>query len=125
MSNETETEIIKIDKSQLAELLERNQQLQNENNSKDEDIKQLYNACMKIMEMVGVAKEGKIKKEITEPGGNAISEVLKEAGSIMTLVFKAQVPVAGRRSEEKLAEKFSFFKDLLPLFQKYEQKYGK
>lgn len=123
MSNEIEK--IEIDKSQLAELLERNQQLQNENNSKDEDIRQLYDACMNIMEMVGVAKDGRVKKEITEPGGNAISEVLKEAGSIITLVMKAQVPVVGKKYEEKLADKFAFFKDLMPLFQKYELKYGK
>jgi len=121
----TETKMIEVSEIQLKELLELNQKQLNEIAQKDLEIKALYNASINIMELLGVAAEGKIKPEMMEDGNNPLPEIMKEAGSLVSLVMKSQIPLIGKKAEAQLVEKFSFFGALLPLFQKYEKQYGK
>lgn len=110
-------EEIKIPKQQLTELL-------NKLEEKDAELKALYNGSIKVMELVGLAENGKIKAECFEEGANPIPEVIKGGSSIMSLVMQSQTPFIGKKAEAKLTEKFSFFKDLIPLFIKYGNQYG-
>ncbi len=111
MSELKETEIA-INKESLKALLDQNE-------SQKAEIRALYDGSIKVMELIGLAESGQIKSEAFEDGGNALPEILKGASSIMGLVMQAQVPVIGKKAEAKLVEKFSFFKDLIPVFVKY------
>lgn len=111
-------EQITISKDKLNSLLDKIDE-------KEAEIQALYNGSIKVMELVGLAENGKIKSECFEEGANAIGEVIKGGSSIMSLVMQSQTPFIGKKAEAKLMEKFSFFKDLIPLFIKYGNQYGK
>jgi len=123
--SETSEETTTIPKEQLKELLEWNQQLQNTILQKDEEIKAMYFAVMKVTDMLGVSENGIIKPSMKDKNVNPVPEVIKAASGLVTLMFQSGMPVIGADAKKKLTEKFSFFGDMLPIFEKYENQYGK
>lgn len=90
---------------------------------KDIEIKQLYDASIKILEMLGLAENGLAKTACFNGDENAMPHILKGAGSLFTLLTQSQIPVIGRKAEEKLAAKFEFFGKLVPVFEKYGKEF--
>ncbi len=88
------------------------------------DIFNLYNGSIKTMEVIGLAENGKMKPGILSGEANPLGLVLKGGSDIFTLAMQAQVPVLGKKAEAKLLDKFSFFKELIPLFEKYGAEFG-
>jgi hypothetical protein len=101
---------IAIDRQQLNVLLTLNE-------TQREEIKQLYFGSIQLLEMLGLAENGKVKAEAFADGANPLPEILKEASSLIGLVMQAGAPFGmGKKAEKKLIEKFSFFTQLIPLF---------
>lgn len=110
---------IEVPESQLTQLIEKNEELK-------KDVKQLYDGCIKILELLGLAEDGRFKSECFGPDSdNPLPQVLKSAGSIMLLAGQAGVPILGKQAEKKLLEKFGFFNPLIPTFLKYGEEFKK
>lgn len=109
-------EKITIEKHQLDELLKQNELAKSE-------IKQMYDATIKILDLLGLSENGLIKKQCFNGEENAMPHILKGAGSIMTLLTQSQIPIIGKKAEAKLAKKFNFFEPLIPVFEKYGKEF--
>lgn len=120
-----QVEKIEIEKKQLADLLEWNQQLQDTVNQKDEEIKALYFGVMKVTDLLGISENAVIKPSMKEKGVNPLPEIIKSAGGLFALVMQSGIPGIGIKAKAQLTEKFGFFADLMPLFERYEKQFGK
>lgn len=98
--------------------------LYNQLENQKAEIRALYDGSIKVLSLIGLAENGRVKTEAFEEGGNAMPEILKGAGSIMSLVMQSQVPIIGKKAEQKLIEKFDFFKHLIPMFIKYGNEFN-
>ncbi len=111
--------MIEIEESKLMALLDKNDE-------QEREIRMLYNSSISVLELLGLAENGRFKSEyFGEDSENPLPSVLKEVGSLMVLCTQAAVPVLGKNAEKKLTERFSFFKDLIPVFEKYGKKFKK
>lgn len=99
---------IAIDKNDLNDILNQIEGL------KKERLK-LYEAAIKTFEVIGMAENGKIK---VKTGGLSFKDVLSGAKGTINLLIQAGF---SKKAEEKLAEKFSYFKEMIPLFEKIEK----
>jgi hypothetical protein len=105
---------------------ERLEFLLNDIEEKKREIKQLYDASIKILELIGLANDGMVKSECFNGDENAMPHIIKGAGSLFSMLTKSQIPVIGKTYEAQLQEKFSFFAPLIPVFEKYGKEfYGK
>lgn len=106
---------IAIDKDDLKNILNQIEELKiNEANYIKERLK-LYEAAIKTFEVIGMAENGKIK---VKTGGLSFKDVLSGAKGTINLLIQAGF---SKKAEEKLAEKFSYFKEMIPLFEKIEK----
>lgn len=108
------SEKIEVPKEQLEKLIEQNSEYEKE-------IKLMYEAVIGILDVLGLAENGKIKPEAFGENSNPLPELLKGGSKIMGLMFQSQVPVIGKKSEEELKQKFAFFGPLMPVIKKYSQ----
>jgi hypothetical protein len=83
---------------------------------KDEQILQLYVGSIKLLSLLGLAADGKVKDELFSEDVNIIPMILKEATALMGLITMCQAPVIGKKYQAQLVEKFSFFMPLVPVF---------
>lgn len=85
----------------------------------------LIKIAYSIMDLFGFIdnETGKMKPEIISGEESFIPGMLKSLGDVTTLLMSAKTPFKSMRekAEQKLAEKFSFVKDLIPLLQKYSK----
>lgn len=114
MSQTLKENEVAVDRQQLENLL-------NEIEIQESEIRQLYDAAIKLMDVIGMVENGEVKKEIFEEGVS-IRSIVSGAKSTIGLFITAGV---SKKAEEKLTEKFSFFKPLVPLFEKYGHKFRK
>ena len=110
------SEIVQVKKEQLDKLIEQNQQ-------QKQEIKELYDGTIKLLDVLGLVENNKIKPEYFNGEQNPIPDILKSASSIMMLATQANIPGLGKKAEAKLVEKFSFFKQLIPIFEKYGKEF--
>lgn len=109
---------VAVDKTQLTLLLEKNE-------TQAAEIKALYDGTIKMFTVLGLADGKRIKTEAFGEDGNAMSCLIKGGGSIITLAAKAaSLGPFGKKAEKELKEKFSFFADLVPMFEKYGKQFN-
>jgi hypothetical protein len=94
---------------------------------REKDLKTFYDSTIKLLEVIGLAKDGKLIEEITSENGNFMSPVMKAIGDISVLLAGANLPkfAGGERNTKKLQEKFAFFSEAAPLLEKYANRYKK
>lgn len=110
-----------IDKSQLQNLLDQSDELEKELETKRCEIKQLYDCAIKIFELVGLAKNGVVEKKYFQPGGFSFKPLVGGMTDISSLLLKAGF---SKKAEAQLTEKFKFFKELIPVFEKYAAEFA-
>ena len=89
------------------------------------DFKQLYDSSMSFLSLFSLVENGQIIPELLktddgEEDKKIIPLVLKKAGGFLVLCTKA---MALKSAQNELTDKFSFFKTMVPLFQKYHEKH--
>lgn len=100
---------VNVDKQQLNDLLTQNE-------TQRAEIKQLYEACLKIFAMLGLAQDGKVNID-----GFSIGQLIKGVKPIALLVMECKF---NKSAEKKLVEKFAFFNELIPVFEKYAKEFN-
>lgn len=111
---------VQVPEAQLQTLLDQNEEMK-------KDLATWRSAGVKLVTLFGVfdPETGRMKPEYVksekkpEPE-NPMPAILKSATSIMGLAAKTNLPGSmGRKAEDQLIEKFSFFSELVPLIEKY------
>lgn len=113
----TKESLIAVPSEHLEKLMEQNLEMK-------EDAKLLYETIIKVLESVGLADNGIIKKQAFETGGSALKQLLKEVPEIIRLGLQASVPRMGEGAKKELTERFGYVSELLPIINKYSQLYG-
>jgi hypothetical protein len=111
-------EQVTVSKEQLDQLIAQNKELKKE-------VREMYDGTIKLLDTLGLVKDNVIKPEYFNGEENPLPEILKSAGSIITLATQANmpIPVLAKKAEAKLVDKFSFFKELMPIFIKYGKEF--
>lgn len=107
-----ENEIV-VKKEQLQQLLYVNKRHLAEKQELLQERKELYNGCIKIFEVIGLAENGKLKIS----GEVTIKQIIGGAKPTLMLLINS---TWSSTAEEKIKQKFSFLKELFPLFQKID-----
>lgn len=107
---------IEVDEDQLNTLITKNE-------TQRDEIKQLYDASIKILEMLGLAENGKAKTACFSGEENAMPHIIKGAGSLFTKLTQSQIPIIGKAAQKELEERFAFFGTLVPVFEKYGKEF--
>jgi hypothetical protein len=110
---------IAIDRAQLNKLLSDIKDLRQDNEVKNEEIKQLYQGTIKVFEALGMAENGEVKPALLQDGFK-FSMLVSGAKDIFGLIIQSQF---SKKAEEILTNKFSAFKTLLPVFLKYSEQF--
>ncbi len=105
MANQIKPSEIAVNRDELKNIMNQIEELKAER-------KQLYHASIQVFEIIGMAEKGELK---VQSGGFNFMECIKGALPTLRLIIAS---IASSRAQEKLAEKFAFFKPLIPLFEK-------
>jgi hypothetical protein len=111
-----EDKLIQISESKLRILLARNEEAEHE-------IKILKGSAISIMDLMGLIDKDTqtVKPEIASGEESFIPGMLKSLTEVVSLLTMAQMPkkLGGAKAEEKLAVKFAFVKELVPVINKH------
>lgn len=111
MTDETMT----IDKQSFKKMLDKSDADEAQIKELLAERKQLYNAAIKTFEVIGMAENGKVK---FEKGSFSVMSAVGSVKDILWLIGNAQF---SDKAALKLSEKFSYFTELKPLFEKIEK----
>lgn len=117
--NGKEHAIFEVEK--IETLLNKNQVLKEQAAEYNADILALRDCVNDILRLMGLFDEEtqSIKEDIKTGEESFIGPVLKSLGDVTVLLTQSKMPVFGKKYEEKLVQKFSFIKRVLPLVEKY------
>jgi len=111
MTDETMT----IDKQSFKKMLDKNDADEARIIELEKERVKLYTVAIKTLEIIGMAENGKLK---IKDGGLNIRNIISGAKPTISLLIHAQFSA---KAEEKLGEKFAYFQDVIPLFEKIEK----
>lgn len=104
-----------IDKQSFKKMLDKNDTDEARIIELEKERVKLYVVAIKTLEIIGMAENGKLK---IKDGGFSMRSIISGAKPTMSLIIQAQF---SEKAEEKLGEKFAYFKDVIPLFEKIEK----
>lgn len=110
-----------ITQQELDAILSENAEFKQDN----ETLKRVAFGIMKILNLVD--ENGKPKPELMtkdeEEKENVMPHILKGIGDTMALLTQASIPVLGRSAKKKLAERFAFITEFIPIIEKHGKGY--
>lgn len=85
------------------------------------DVAELRNVVISILKLLGIwdDKTNAVKAAIKSGEESYLPNILKGLGEVTMLAGQAQIPVIGKKAEQKLVEKFHFLKNLIPIIEKH------
>jgi hypothetical protein len=78
---------------------------------------------VKILEVIGLAKNGIIDQSIVTGQGNWLTKVLAAGSSVFFTMQQAKIPGIGAKARLEITEKFAFLEVLKPMLARYNEEH--
>lgn len=94
----------------------------NEVETKTAELHLMYQSCAKMLAVIGLSDGVTISPDAFSDSNKPFTKVIKSGASLLALMTSASMPdFIGKDAKKEITEKFSFFQEMLPILEKYNQ----